>query len=207
MEIIGNGHLAKTIKESVENLGLAGDAVIIAIDTPINEDFTVDLSEIEGAMVGVREFDGLVILMSPVPVTSLKTLRKALGRDFVYNPENLRLNAGRELYIYAERQIIGCSKKLKPEMEKFYSWYRGELLFMSLESAAMVKHGVNVFLASSIILANRLKADCDKVGAKYDDVILGMKSDSRIGQKAYLTPGEPSNHLKRDLKILQSLWS
>lgn len=207
MEIIGNGHLAKTIKESIENLGLAGDVCIIAIDTPINEDFTVDLSEIEHQMVMQRSNDCLVIVMSPVPVTALKVLRKALGRDFVYNPENLRLEGGTELYLMADRQIIGCSSKLKPYMQEFYSWYTKELLFMTLESAAMVKHGVNVFLASSIVLANRLKADCDKVGAKYEDVLLGMKADSRIGQKAYLTPGEPSNHLKRDLKVLQSLWS
>jgi len=205
MEIIGNGHLAKTIRESIEQLGLAGNAVIIAIDTPINTDFSVDLEEIEGALVKARQNDSLVIIMSPIPVSYLKTARKVLGRDFVYNPENLRIAEGVELFINADRQIIGCSKKLKPQMEDFYKWYKGDLLFMSLESAAMVKHATNGFLAMSIGYANKIAKNCEDVGAEYEDVVKGIKSDSRIGQKAYLIPGQPSKHLLRDLKILESL--
>lgn len=205
MEIIGDGHTAKIIKESVEELGLAGDCIIIAHDTPINPDFTVDLTEIEGSLSKARDSKDLVILMSPIPVTYLKIARKVLGRDFVYNPENLRLALGKELYINADRQIIGCSKKLKPEMEEFYKWYKGELMFMTPESAAMVKHATNTFLALSIGHANNIAKNCEQVGADYEDVARGMRSDNRIGQKAYLTPGQPSNHLMRDLKTLQEL--
>ena len=42
-------------------------------------------------------------------------------------------------------------------------------------------------------------------GARIDDVVRGMKSDSRIGQKAYLAPGIgfSGGTLGRDLKVLE----
>jgi len=205
MEIIGQGHLAKTITEAINQLGLAGECLIIAIDTPINEDYSVNLEEIENVLAQARKSDKLVIIMSPIPVTALKNFRKILGRDFVYNPENLRIAQGVELYLNADRQIIGCSKALRPQMEEFYKWYKGSLLFMTLESAAMVKHATNGFLAMSIGFANKIAKNCEAVGADYEDVLKGLKSDSRIGQKAYLTPGQPSAHLLRDIKILEDL--
>lgn len=205
MEIIGTGHLAKTIKESVEQLGLAGDCVIIAIDTPINDDYSVELSSIYDAVFDQKDNNSLVIIMSPVPVRACKELQITLGRDLVYNPENLRIANGCEDYLYADRQIIGCSNRLKPQMEEFYKWYKGDLLFMSLESAEMVKHATNGFLAMSIGYANKIAKNCQTLGVDYNDVVRGMKADKRIGWSAYLTPGKPSKHLKRDVKILNDL--
>jgi UDPglucose 6-dehydrogenase len=70
----------------------------------------------------------------------------------------------------------------------------------------MVKHGINSFLANSIVFANHLADICELKGARIDDVVKGMKSDPRIGLKAYLSPGIgfSGGTLGRDLKVMES---
>jgi UDPglucose 6-dehydrogenase len=60
-------------------------------------------------------------------------------------------------------------------------------------------------LAMSIVFANHLADICENVGACIADVILGIKSDPRIGEKAYLSPGIgfSGGTLGRDLKVLE----
>ena len=77
---------------------------------------------------------------------------------------------------------------------------------MSLESAEMVKHGINSFLALSIVFTNNLADICSDNKANINDVIKGIKSDPRIGNKAYLSPGIgfSGGTLGRDLKVLKN---
>lgn len=203
MEIIGNGHLAKTVREGLA--GVEGNYTIIGIDTPISDDYTVDLTSIYDAVEAQKGNDSLVIIMSPIPVGTSRKLQEILGRPLVYNPENLRLARGSELYTNADRQIIGCNSSLREQMSEFYKWFKNPLLFMSLEEAEMVKHATNAYLTISIRFANDIEKICKKVGADYGLVSMGLSYDSRIGFTAYLNPGEPSKHLLRDVAILQSL--
>ena len=59
----------------------------------------------------------------------------------------------------------------------------------------------------SIVYANHIADICEEKGALIDDVIRGIKSDVRIGQKAYLSPGIgfSGGTLGRDLKVLDSV--
>jgi UDPglucose 6-dehydrogenase len=151
--------------------------------------------------------------MSQVPVKTCRriynTLRKSVkGVDVVYNPENLRLSQAIETYLNADRQILGVSSdSAKHRMEEFYSFYKNPLMFMSLESAELVKHGINSFLAMSVSFINQLSDLSEKVGADISEVVQGLKSDSRIGQKAFLSPGLgfAGGTLGRDLRVLESL--
>ena len=60
---------------------------------------------------------------------------------------------------------------------------------MSIESAEMTKHAINSFLATSVAFANEIASICEMVGADAKEVEQGLKSESRIGPKAYLSPG------------------
>jgi UDPglucose 6-dehydrogenase len=77
---------------------------------------------------------------------------------------------------------------------------------MNLESAEMIKHGINSFLSMSIVFANHLADICSDKGANIKDVIKGLKSDERIGKKSYLSPGIgfSGGTLGRDLKVLKN---
>ncbi len=60
---------------------------------------------------------------------------------------------------------------------------------MPVESAEMTKHAINAFLATSVAFSNEIAVLCEKVGADAKEVERGLKSESRIGPKAYLSPG------------------
>jgi UDPglucose 6-dehydrogenase len=75
---------------------------------------------------------------------------------------------------------------------------------MSVESAEMTKHAINAFLATSIVFANELALICETVGADAKEVERGLKSETRIGPRAYLSPGAAfaGGTLGRDIAFL-----
>ena len=71
----------------------------------------------------------------------------------------------------------------------------------------MVKHALNSFLALSVTFANEVGRLCEHVGADAKEVAAGLKSDVRIGPKAYLGAGGPfaGGTLARDVVTLTRL--
>jgi UDPglucose 6-dehydrogenase len=190
--------------------------IIIGYDTPVSDRDLPDLAVIEKAVREIEKYSrpaSTVIIMSQIPAgTSRKIYRrlkkKIKGLEVVYNPENLRLSQAIDTYLNADRQILGVSSpKAAKRMKEFYKFYNNPLLFMSLESAELVKHGVNAFLAMSVSFINQLADVSESVGGNIVDTIKGLKSDSRIGQKAFLSPGLgfAGGTLGRDLRVLESL--
>ena len=78
---------------------------------------------------------------------------------------------------------------------------------MRTESAEMVKHALNAFLALSITFINEIGRLCEQVGADAKEVSAGLKSEPRIGPKAYLGAGGPfaGGTLARDVVTLTKL--
>ena len=75
---------------------------------------------------------------------------------------------------------------------------------MLVASAEMAKHAINSFLATSISFANEIATICEHVGADAREVSIGLKSDQRIGKRAYLSPGASfsGGTLARDIDFL-----
>jgi UDPglucose 6-dehydrogenase len=80
---------------------------------------------------------------------------------------------------------------------------------MSVESAEMTKHAINAFLATSVAFANEIARICERVGADAIEVERGLKSDLRIGRRAYLHPGAAygGGTLARDITFLRTVAS
>jgi UDPglucose 6-dehydrogenase len=76
--------------------------------------------------------------------------------------------------------------------------------WMSVESAEMTKHAINAFLATSVVFINEIATICEEVGADAKEVECGLKSESRIGPRAYLSPGAAfaGGTLARDIAFL-----
>ena len=189
------------------------DFIFLSYDTPVNDDDSIDLTILENSikdLVKVMKNNSILIISSQVPVGYCSNLRKKLKNnnktlDLAYSPENLRLGDAISCYLNPERIILGTSNKLTEERcYKLFSSITDKIQKMSLPSSEMVKHGINSFLAMSVVFANSLADICEDTGAKIEDVTKGIKSDSRIGQKSYLTPGIgfSGGTLGRDLKVL-----
>jgi UDPglucose 6-dehydrogenase len=92
-------------------------------------------------------------------------------------------------------------------LEQLFKPFAAQTLFMRTESAEMVKHALNSFLALSITFINEIARLCEHTGADAREVSAGLKSEARIGPKAYLGPGGPfaGGTLARDVVTLSKL--
>jgi len=192
------------------------DFIFLSYDTPVTADDSSDLTILEKSVRNVRSVmkdDSILIVSSQTPVGYCSTLRKILREEnknleLAYSPENLRLGEAIECYLNPDRVILGTSKINTESMcLSLLSNITDKILTMNITSSEMVKHGINSFLAMSIVYTNSLADLCEESGANINHVIEGLKSDPRIGQKAYLSPGVgfSGGTLGRDLKVLDKL--
>lgn len=190
------------------------DYVFISYDTPVDDNDESDTTILTNSIEDLKKVlknNAIVIISSQSPVGFCSELRKILKDhnptlELAYSPENLRLGEAIKCYLEPERIILGtANKETEENCLELFGQIDAEILSMNLESAEMVKHGINSFLSTSITFANHLSDICSENGANIQDVIKGMKSDPRIGKKAYLAPGIgfSGGTLGRDLKVLK----
>jgi len=192
------------------------DFIFLAYDTPVLDNDESDLTPLQRAIDNlgdVMKDGGVVIVSSQTPVGTCQRFRTHLQKknptiELVYSPENLRLSEAIECYLNPGRIIIGAeSETALSKIVALFNEIPAEIITMNIASAEMVKHAINAFLANSIVFANHLADLCEVSGANILDVIKGIKTDARIGQKAYLSAGIgfSGGTLGRDLKVLAKL--
>ncbi len=185
------------------------DLLWICYDTPVDEN---DQSDIVGVLDKVRKAlphmapGKIVLISSQLPAgTCAKLELEFPGLKFAVSPENLRLGKAIDAFEKAERVIVGVrDESSKPLFEGLFKPFAARIIFMRPESAEMVKHGLNSFLAMSVAFINEIARVCERVGADAGEVAAGLKSDIRIGPRAYLGPGGPfaGGTLARDVVTL-----
>lgn len=220
-------HLNKLIKKSInKNLYYTNDPTEIlkeceilwlTYDSKPNSMNSSFLDDLKHKILKSAEYLNnkcIIIISSQLPVGSVsyisKFIENKLGKrfEFIYIPENLRLGNSVNYFLKPDRIIVGLeNNKLRKKLIRFLSPFTNNLLFISTKSSEMVKHAINGFLANSIVFANEIANISEKVGANANQVSLGLKSDIRIGNKAYLNPGMSfsGETLERDLKYLKSI--
>jgi UDPglucose 6-dehydrogenase len=159
----------------------------------------------------------LVVEKSTVPMQTGQKLLRALGiygrnsaRKFsvASNPEFLREGTAVLDFLHPDRVVIGVGDKSSEEqLREIYrpilqqeipqcpvhtgscpEKERPELLVTSINSAELIKHASNSFLALKISYANLISDICESLGADVEEVVRGMGMDPRIGP-AFLSPG------------------
>jgi UDPglucose 6-dehydrogenase len=194
------------------------DVVWICHDTAVDEEDRADTEAVRSQieMLFPHLKDGAVVLVSAqLPVGSVAALEqtfaaRANGRTvfFACSPENLRLGKAIEVFQNPGRIVIGVrDDRARGILEPLLSKFCATLIWMSVESAEMVKHGLNSFLAMSVTFANEIATVCERVGADACEVERGLKSDPRIGTGAYIRPGPAfaGGTLARDVNFLRTL--
>ena len=201
---------------SAEAVGASG-LVWIAFDTPVDDEDSADVEWVldrSAEVLNDAAPSALVVLSAQLPVGSAATLGRRLadtGRDdlrFVCVPENLRLGRALQTFRSPDRFVAGVRSdeeraRLAAVLERFGS----PIEWMGVESAEMTKHALNAFLATSVAFINEVAAICEAVGADASDVARGLKSEERIGPRAYLAPGDAfaGGTLARDIRFLSRL--
>jgi len=189
----------------------------VACDTPVDEEDAAQPQSVITLIERVLPYfgaDTLLLVSSQLPVGSVRALRRpaasaAGGRDrrVAYVPENLRLGSAVSDFLRPPRLVVGADQAQRRLLEALLQPLGAPIEWMSIESAEMTKHALNAFLAASVTFANEVARMCELVGADAKQVERGLKSDPRIGPRAYLAPGAAfaGGTLARDVAFLNQI--
>lgn len=218
---LDNGRLIFTtdLKEALPHVSI----VFSAVATPQGEDHKADLRAIYAvAEMVAKHADHELILVtkSTVPVGTGKKceeriadILKGRGVSFsipvISNPEFLREGMAVSDTIAPERIIVGINgDDVRETMEELYrpiTRVGKPLVFMSRESAEIVKYAANAFLATKISFINMLTELCEKTGGNIRDVATGIGLDSRIGSRfLHAGIGYGGSCFPKDVKALMA---
>ena len=213
-ELLASGLAKKSLHFTTDAQTACANADILWLtyDTPVNDrdesDVAFVLDRLRRALPHLPS-GALVLISSQLPVGTCAALEREFPQfHFACSPENLRLGRALDVFEKAERVIVGIRTDSKRALlEQVFQPFTPHVLFMRTESAEMVKHALNSFLAVSITFINEIARLCEHTGADAREVSAGLKSDIRIGPKAYLGPGGPfaGGTLARDVVSLTKI--
>jgi UDPglucose 6-dehydrogenase len=171
------------------------DVVFIAVPTPPLPDGGVDLSFIEKVAreiaAGMTSYK-IVVDKSTVPVKTGDKVAETIKRyckakvefDVVSNPEFLREGFAVEDLMKPDRIVIGVrSHRPVAAMKEIFAPFNAPVIVTDINSAELIKHASNSFLALKISYINAISVLCEATGANVQEVANGMGMDARIGRR------------------------
>jgi nucleotide sugar dehydrogenase len=161
-----------SIKEGVDN----SQIVFIAVPTPQQPDGSVDLSFIEKVareIAGVLTSYRVIVDKSTVPVKTGEKVKESIKRynkhgaefDVVSNPEFLREGCAVSDLMNPDRIVIGAQSEHAIDlMKKVYEPFMAPILVTDINSAELIKHAANSFLALKISYINASPRSAKRAG-------------------------------------------
>ncbi len=177
--------LAKTIQTS--------DVLFVCVNTPQREDGSADMCYVEGVSRDIAQnLNGykLVVEKSTVPVQTSSWIKRTINLhkkkdvdfDVASNPEFLREGSAVSDFLNPDRIIIGVeTDRARNLLMKIYDKYKDKILITNIDTAELIKHASNSFLAMKISFINLMANLCERTDADVDLVAKGMGLDPRIG--------------------------
>lgn len=208
---LASGRLRVALGANADALA-AADVLWVCYDTPVDDNDVADvpyvLEHLAACLPALRP-DAVVLISSQIPAGTCARLEAAHpGVHFACSPENLRLGKALDIFRRPERIVAGVRTAAdRAALAALFAPFCDEILWMRPESAEMTKHGINAWLALSVTFANEIARLCEAVGADAREVERGLRSEPRIGQKAYIRPGGAfaGGTLARDVVALTRL--
>src|SRR5689334_3281939 len=215
-DLVREGLERRTLRFTSQPADLgAADVLWVAWDTPVDDQ---DRSDVDFV---IRELtllfphlrpDALVLISSQLPVGTARELERRYAAQqpagtvtFACSPENLRLGKAIEAFTTPERVIVGVRSEADGDkVKRLLAPFNVKIELMGVESAEMTKHALNAFLATSVAFMNEVARVAEAVGADAREVERGLKTEGRIGPRAYLKPGAAyaGGTLARDISYL-----
>jgi UDPglucose 6-dehydrogenase len=180
-----------SIREGVDN----SQIVFIAVPTPQQPNGDVDLSFLEKVsreIAGILTDYRVIVDKSTVPVKTGERVAESIKRynrhgakfDVVSNPEFLREGCAVGDLMHPDRVVIGAQSEHAIDlMKKVYEPFMAPILVTDINSAELIKHAANSFLALKISYINAIAAICAASGADVEKVADGIGMDHRIGRQ------------------------
>ena len=170
------------------------DTIFICVGTPQRPGGEADPSYVEAASKRIAEvMDDYKVIVgkSTVPVKTGQWIRRTIELnvakgchfDVVSNPEFLREGKAIHDFMHPDRIVLGVeTQRAADAMIELYKPLKAPVIVTNIETAELIKHACNVFLAMKISYANTIANICEKVGADVVKVVEAMGHDTRIGR-------------------------
>lgn len=193
---------------NVEEAIRASEVLFICVGTPQRDNGEADVSQIEAvARTIARNLNGykLIVEKSTVPIKTAQWIKRTLLRyrngdhafDVASNPEFLRQGTAVQDFLQPDRIVLGVeSERARALLVQIYTpllkrlssngahpdpFQHPRLVVTDINSAEIIKHASNAFLATKISFINMIADLCEATGADISEVARGMGLDPRIG--------------------------
>jgi UDPglucose 6-dehydrogenase len=201
-DLLTQHHGSKLSFDSDMGRALQGaDAAFICVNTPPRPDGRASLVYVERATRQIADSAGgelVVVEKSTVPVRTARKIVEVLKHEGRYpqievamNPEFLREGTAVHDTLNPDRIVVGISAidvpgaRAERVLLELYAPIVDAtgcpMIVTDLETAEIIKHASNSFLAMKISYINAVARLCEKAGANVDVVAQGMGLDPRIG--------------------------
>ena len=187
--------------------------LFVCVGTPQGADGAPDLSQIEGvARALASNLNGykLIVEKSTTPVQTSRQIKESILRysrsdasaspkgdstpdfDVAVNPEFLREGTALHDFFNPDRIVLGVESEraaqlllqvYQPLLDRMNATAESTVVLTDSNTAEIIKHASNAFLATKISFANMVADLCEATGANVEDVAHGMGMDPRIGQQ------------------------
>jgi UDPglucose 6-dehydrogenase len=191
------------------------DVLWVTWDTPVDDEDRADVAFVVAEVTRLfphLKDDALVLVSSQLPVGTTRELEAVFARlrpeaqvSFACCPENLRLGKAIEVFTSPDRVVVGVrSTRDADRLKALLAPFTANVEVVRVESAELTKHALNAYLATSVAFINEIARIAELVGADTREVERGLKSDIRIGPRAYVKPGGAyaGGTLARDIAYL-----
>jgi UDPglucose 6-dehydrogenase len=201
-ELIQRGVAQRRLRftTSIHDVVAHGTIIFLCVGTPSRENGEADLTAVEQAsrqIARAMRAYRLLVEKSTVPVETgfcikrmmRRTARTGVPFDVASNPEFLREGQAIQDFLHPDRIVLGVeSRQAERLLRELYKPLAAPLIVTDVNSAELIKHASNSFLAVKISFINTIAQLCDRVGADVVKVADGLGLDPRIG-RAFLDAG------------------
>jgi UDPglucose 6-dehydrogenase len=183
-----------TFTADVDGAIRESDVVFVCVGTPQDEGGRADMSQIEEVARSIAaNLTGykLIVEKSTVPVRTSAWIKRVITLhaktaqefDIASNPEFLREGAAVGDFLRPDRIVIGVeTPRARDLLCRIYERFAERLLITNIDTAELIKHASNSFLALKISYINMISDICERTEADVEQVALGMGLDPRIGR-------------------------
>ena len=185
--------------------------LFVCVGTPEREDGSADLSYIEQVAHTIAlNINGYkcIVEKSTTPVRTAEQIKRSILRysrahsargpenatdadfDVVVNPEFLREGAALEDFFHPDRIVLGVESRraldlllqvYQPLLDRLGSNHRARVISTDVNTAEIIKHASNAFLATKVSFINMVADLCEATTADVGTVVQGIGLDPRIG--------------------------
>ena len=167
-----------------EKKGIVYDVAFVAVDTPMNEDGSADISQV---LTAINETDAkIIVLRSTVPVGTTDKLKESTGKSIVFCPEfyGTTQHSSHKSFDFSYTILGGNKENCGKVVQLLQEVYDARHMFFisDAKTAELAKYMENTMLASKVAMCVQFYKIAKQFDISYPELRELVLQDERIGR-------------------------